>query len=123
MEYRDDLKCLSWDALYHRLIQWQKASESANKLLECRAKELQSLRAEVKALQDSLAKLEKPPTWTPPKSLPDGEYASQPGDGLRMPGQCGWLSTNSMMRWFKDYAEPAPGRWQVTNGTATWLGE
>lgn len=59
------------------------------------------------------------PTWTPPVSLPDGEYTC--GDDFLERGSHTWDHRVSPSRW-KDYVRPANGRWQVESGRATYLG-
>jgi hypothetical protein len=72
--------------------------------------------------------VDPPPTWVPPASLPDGIYAwaggalriSSPTFGSILFGS--QFSSTAVI--FRDWTDPPKvGRWQVTNGTATWLGE
>jgi hypothetical protein len=71
---------------------------------------------------DSLAPgaVDPPPTWIPWPWLPDGEYKTAGmllcGSGVSMN-----LGYAKQLRGYT--SDPAPGRWKVTNGTATWLGE
>ena len=71
--------------------------------------------------------VDPPPTWVPWPWLPDGEYVVSFADGKwRVRKQIdGWVGMSFQhARQLVGYtSDPAPGRWQVTNGTATWLGE
>ena len=65
--------------------------------------------------------VDPPPTWIPWPWLPDGEYVSH--DGLFVSGNGVCMNTTYASK-LKGYtSDPTPGRWQVTNVTATYLGE
>lgn len=59
------------------------------------------------------------PTWTPPASLPDGEYES--ADEYLESESNVWSHDVSPLRW-KDFTKPANGRWRVESGRAVYLG-
>ena len=71
---------------------------------------------------DSLAPgaVDPPPTWVPWPWLPDGEYRGHHGF-VSGAGVCMNTTYAASLRGYT--SDPALGRWQVTNGTATWLGE
>ena len=64
--------------------------------------------------------VDPPPTWVPWPWLPDGEYSIR-GNGLMGCGQSFCLGV--VRKWRGYTSDPPIGRWQVTSGTATYLGE
>jgi hypothetical protein len=64
--------------------------------------------------------VDPPPTWVPWPWLPDGEYMAGPtiirGTAVDM-----YRAAAKRLRGYT--SDPKQGRWQVTNGTAAWLGE
>jgi hypothetical protein len=64
--------------------------------------------------------VDPPPTWVPWPWLPDGEYKTA---GMLLCGS-GVSMNFGYAKQLRGYtSDPAPGRWRVTNGTATWLVE
>lgn len=68
--------------------------------------------------------VDPPPAWTPPKSLPDGEYRFSDDAMYKVGGGVCLGGTAAAMRIYNDWIDPPrEGRWKVTNGTATYLGD
>jgi hypothetical protein len=71
-----------------------------------------------------LAAKPQPVTWTPPASLPNGEYLWN-GESIE-PASRVWSANKylTLPSLFGDWTDPPkPGRYKVENGTATWIGE
>ena len=71
--------------------------------------------------------VDPPPSWTPPASLPDGDYQWN-GTSLGMIGRTGCFHSTSEglpdeWRPYRDLTAPKVGRWRVTSGKAEWLGD
>jgi hypothetical protein len=71
--------------------------------------------------------VDPPPAWTPPASLPDGDYQWN-GTSLGMIGRTGCFHSTSEglpdeWRPYRDLTAPKVGRWRVTSGKAEWLGD
>ena len=84
-----------------------------------------SLDGDLRVILADKPAVDPPPTWVPPVSLPDGPYRwEQERTRLQsnVDGVCVWADYNPSGS-YKDWTDPKSGRWQVTNGTATWLGE
>ena len=97
---------------------WINASGCVSPAHEAAASCLDGLRI---LLADKPA-VDPPPTWVPPSSLPNC-IATASGDGFQESVAFLHCTHARMKELYRDYTEPAPGRWQVTKGTATWLGE
>ncbi len=66
-----------------------------------------------------LGRKPQPVTWTPPASLPDGEYSFVATETVFF-GNGNHYRRSS----YKDWTDPPRlGRYKVENGTAVWLGE
>lgn len=72
-----------------------------------------------------LAAKPQPVTWTPPASLPNGEYVID-DEEIRQCRIGGWklCRRSGALECYADFTDPPkPGRYKVENGTAIWIGE
>lgn len=68
--------------------------------------------------------VDPPPTWTPPASLPDGEYFLGSRTMANSKGRQCYYDGSIAVLLGRDFTKPATlGRWQVKDGKATYLGE